>query len=188
MHMCACARVWVCMCVCMHVCACAHVWLCMCVCTCVWMGMHACARVCSRSLIFSVMSKCLGRLLEGHWSERSLFFLQPPPLAQPVPLPQVLAPKPMGPLQPVPPHLPPYLTPTSQVAPVQPKPVQMPPVPLQPLTQVPPQVPTSLSCSQPPPSLGLRCCRPVCLSQGHLDEEEPGQRPLSVRPAIWRPC
>ncbi|KAM7092065.1 LOW QUALITY PROTEIN: serine/threonine-protein kinase WNK2-like [Molossus nigricans] len=66
---------------------------------------------------------------------------QPPPLAQPAPLPQVLAPKPVGPLQPVPPHLPPYLPPTSQVAPVPPKPVQMPPAPLQPLTQVPPQMP-----------------------------------------------
>ncbi|KAM7092066.1 serine/threonine-protein kinase WNK2-like [Molossus nigricans] len=66
---------------------------------------------------------------------------QPPPLAQPAPLPQVLAPKPVGPLQPVPPHLPPYLPPTSQVAPVQPKSVQMPPAPLQPLTQVLPQMP-----------------------------------------------
>ncbi|XP_066113594.1 serine/threonine-protein kinase WNK2 isoform X14 [Saccopteryx bilineata] len=66
---------------------------------------------------------------------------QPPPLAQPVPLPQVLAPKPVVPLQPVPPHLPTYLAPTSQVAPAQLKPLQMPPVPLQPLAQVPSQMP-----------------------------------------------
>ncbi|KAF6128210.1 WNK lysine deficient protein kinase 2 [Phyllostomus discolor] len=66
---------------------------------------------------------------------------QPPPLAQPAPLPQVLGPKPMGPLQSVSPHLPPYLAPTSQVAPAQLKPLQMPPVALQPLTQVPPQMP-----------------------------------------------
>ncbi|XP_066113591.1 serine/threonine-protein kinase WNK2 isoform X11 [Saccopteryx bilineata] len=65
---------------------------------------------------------------------------QPPPLAQPVPLPQVLAPKPVVPLQPVPPHLPTYLAPTSQVAPAQLKPLQMPPVPLQPLAQVPSQI------------------------------------------------
>ncbi|XP_053518631.1 serine/threonine-protein kinase WNK2 isoform X10 [Artibeus jamaicensis] len=65
----------------------------------------------------------------------------PLPLAQPAPLPQVLGPKPVGPLQSVPPHLPPYLAPTSQVAPSQLKPIQMPPVPLQPLTQVPPQMP-----------------------------------------------
>ncbi|KAM5260272.1 serine/threonine-protein kinase WNK2 isoform 8-T8 [Hipposideros larvatus] len=65
---------------------------------------------------------------------------QPPPLAQPAPMQQVLAPQPVGPLQPVPPHLPPYLAPTSQVAPAQLKPLQMPPVPLQPLAQVPPQV------------------------------------------------
>ncbi|KAK1334677.1 hypothetical protein QTO34_005685 [Cnephaeus nilssonii] len=69
-----------------------------------------------------------------------------PPLAQPAPLPQVLAPQvlapqPMRPLQPVPAHLPPYLASTSQVAPAQPTPIQMPPVPLQPLTQVPPQMP-----------------------------------------------
>ncbi|KAM8800691.1 serine/threonine-protein kinase WNK2 isoform 7-T7 [Rhynchonycteris naso] len=66
---------------------------------------------------------------------------QPPPLAQPVPLPQVLAPKPVVPLQPVPSHLPTYLAPTSQVAPAQLKPLQMPPVPLQPLAQVPSQMP-----------------------------------------------
>ncbi|XP_020943832.1 serine/threonine-protein kinase WNK2 isoform X26 [Sus scrofa] len=66
----------------------------------------------------------------------------PPLLAQPVPLPQVLAPQPVGALQPVPPHLPPYLAPTSQVvAPAQLKPLQMPPAPLQPLAQVPPQMP-----------------------------------------------
>ncbi|KAM8800695.1 serine/threonine-protein kinase WNK2 isoform 11-T11 [Rhynchonycteris naso] len=65
---------------------------------------------------------------------------QPPPLAQPVPLPQVLAPKPVVPLQPVPSHLPTYLAPTSQVAPAQLKPLQMPPVPLQPLAQVPSQI------------------------------------------------
>ncbi|XP_054444004.1 serine/threonine-protein kinase WNK2 isoform X7 [Pteronotus mesoamericanus] len=65
---------------------------------------------------------------------------QPPTLAQPAPLPQVLGPKPVGPLQSVPPHLPPYLAPTSQVGPAQLKPLQMPPVPLQPLTQVPPQM------------------------------------------------
>ncbi|KAF6128206.1 WNK lysine deficient protein kinase 2 [Phyllostomus discolor] len=47
----------------------------------------------------------------------------------------------MGPLQSVSPHLPPYLAPTSQVAPAQLKPLQMPPVALQPLTQVPPQMP-----------------------------------------------
>ncbi|XP_060056546.1 serine/threonine-protein kinase WNK2 isoform X6 [Erinaceus europaeus] len=65
---------------------------------------------------------------------------QPPPLAQPTPLPQVLASQPVGSLQPVAPHLPPYLTPTSQVvAPTQLKPLQMPPAPLQPLAQVPPQ-------------------------------------------------
>ncbi|XP_053781736.1 serine/threonine-protein kinase WNK2 isoform X16 [Desmodus rotundus] len=67
--------------------------------------------------------------------------VQTPLLAQPAPLPQVLGPKPVGPLQSVPPHLPPYLAPTSQVAPAQLKPLQMPPVPLQPLTQVPPQMP-----------------------------------------------
>ncbi|XP_060056542.1 serine/threonine-protein kinase WNK2 isoform X2 [Erinaceus europaeus] len=67
---------------------------------------------------------------------------QPPPLAQPTPLPQVLASQPVGSLQPVAPHLPPYLTPTSQVvAPTQLKPLQMPPAPLQPLAQVPPQMP-----------------------------------------------
>ncbi|XP_015416661.1 PREDICTED: serine/threonine-protein kinase WNK2, partial [Myotis davidii] len=64
-----------------------------------------------------------------------------PPLAQPAPLPQVLAPPPVRPLQPVPAHLPPYLASTSQVASVQPTPIQMPPVPLQPLTPVPPQMP-----------------------------------------------
>ncbi|KAB1252236.1 Serine/threonine-protein kinase WNK2, partial [Camelus dromedarius] len=65
---------------------------------------------------------------------------QPPLLAQPVSLPQVLAPQAVGPLQPVPPHLPPYLAPASQVvAPAQLKPLQMPPVPLQPIAQVPPQ-------------------------------------------------
>ncbi|XP_053433923.1 serine/threonine-protein kinase WNK2 isoform X3 [Nycticebus coucang] len=67
---------------------------------------------------------------------------QPPPLAQPTPLSQVLAPQPVGPLQPVPPHLPPYLAPTSQVvAPTQLKPLQMPQVPLQSITPVPPQMP-----------------------------------------------
>ncbi|XP_047381895.1 serine/threonine-protein kinase WNK2 isoform X1 [Sciurus carolinensis] len=67
---------------------------------------------------------------------------QPPPMAQPPTLPQVLAPQPMGTMQPVPPHLPPYLAPTSQVvAPAQLKPLQMPQPPLQPLTQVPPQMP-----------------------------------------------
>ncbi|XP_045021076.1 serine/threonine-protein kinase WNK2 isoform X8 [Bubalus bubalis] len=67
---------------------------------------------------------------------------QPSLLAQPVPLPQVLAPQPVGPLQPAPSHLPPYLAPTSQVvAPAQLKPLQMPPVPLQPLAQIPPQMP-----------------------------------------------
>ncbi|KAF4019517.1 hypothetical protein G4228_011086 [Cervus hanglu yarkandensis] len=66
----------------------------------------------------------------------------PPLLAQPVPLPQVLAPQPVGPLQPAPSHLPPYLAPTSQVvAPAQLKPLQMPPAPLQPLAQIPPQMP-----------------------------------------------
>ncbi|XP_074219107.1 serine/threonine-protein kinase WNK2 isoform X3 [Camelus bactrianus] len=65
-----------------------------------------------------------------------------PLLAQPVSLPQVLAPQAVGPLQPVPPHLPPYLAPASQVvAPAQLKPLQMPPVPLQPIAQVPPQMP-----------------------------------------------
>ncbi|XP_070257002.1 serine/threonine-protein kinase WNK2 isoform X7 [Myotis yumanensis] len=64
-----------------------------------------------------------------------------PALAQPAPLPQVLAPPPMRPLQPVPAHLPPYLASTSQVAAAQPTPIQMPPVPLQPLTPVPPQMP-----------------------------------------------
>ncbi|KAB0347147.1 hypothetical protein FD754_012004, partial [Muntiacus muntjak] len=67
---------------------------------------------------------------------------QPSLLAQPVPLPQVLAPQPVGPLQPAPSHLPPYLAPTSQVvAPAQLKPLQMPPAPLQPLAQIPPQMP-----------------------------------------------
>ncbi|XP_057354401.1 serine/threonine-protein kinase WNK2 isoform X13 [Manis pentadactyla] len=67
---------------------------------------------------------------------------QPPLLTQPGPLPPVLAPLPMGPLQPVPPHLPPYLAPTSQVvAPAQLKPLQKPPAPLQPLAQVSAQVP-----------------------------------------------
>nr|XP_039330789.1 serine/threonine-protein kinase WNK2 isoform X9 [Saimiri boliviensis boliviensis] len=68
---------------------------------------------------------------------------QPPPLvAQPAPLPQVLAPQPVGPLQPVPPLLPQYLAPASQVgAPAQLKPLQMPQAPLQPLAQVPPQMP-----------------------------------------------
>ncbi|XP_070231363.1 serine/threonine-protein kinase WNK2 isoform X9 [Bos mutus] len=65
---------------------------------------------------------------------------QPSLLAQPVPLPQVLAPQPVGPLQPAPSHLPPYLAPASQVvAPAQLKPLQMPPAPLQPLAQIPPQ-------------------------------------------------
>nr|XP_054365098.1 serine/threonine-protein kinase WNK2 isoform X7 [Mirounga angustirostris] len=67
---------------------------------------------------------------------------QPPPLAQPAPLPPVLAAPSVGPLQPVPPHLPPYLAPTSQVlAPAQLKPLQMPPAHLRPLSQVPAQVP-----------------------------------------------
>ncbi|XP_070315546.1 serine/threonine-protein kinase WNK2 isoform X8 [Odocoileus virginianus] len=67
---------------------------------------------------------------------------QPSLLAQPVPLPQVLAPQPVVPLQPAPSHLPPYLAPTSQVvAPAQLKPLQMPPAPLQPLAQIPPQMP-----------------------------------------------
>ncbi|XP_061282216.1 serine/threonine-protein kinase WNK2 isoform X7 [Bos javanicus] len=67
---------------------------------------------------------------------------QPSLLAQPVPLPQVLAPQPVGPLQPAPSHLPPYLAPASQVvAPAQLKPLQMPPAPLQPLAQIPPQMP-----------------------------------------------
>uniref|UniRef100_A0A287DC65 non-specific serine/threonine protein kinase n=1 Tax=Ictidomys tridecemlineatus TaxID=43179 RepID=A0A287DC65_ICTTR len=67
---------------------------------------------------------------------------QPPPVAQPPALPQVLAPQPMGTMQPVPPHLPPYLAPTSQVvAPAQLKPLQMPQPPLQPVAQVPPQMP-----------------------------------------------
>ncbi|XP_070231362.1 serine/threonine-protein kinase WNK2 isoform X8 [Bos mutus] len=66
---------------------------------------------------------------------------QPSLLAQPVPLPQVLAPQPVGPLQPAPSHLPPYLAPASQVvAPAQLKPLQMPPAPLQPLAQIPPQM------------------------------------------------
>ncbi|XP_027406137.1 serine/threonine-protein kinase WNK2 isoform X9 [Bos indicus] len=65
---------------------------------------------------------------------------QPSLLAQPVPMPQVLAPQPVGPLQPAPSHLPPYLAPASQVvAPAQLKPLQMPPAPLQPLAQIPPQ-------------------------------------------------
>ncbi|XP_012881843.1 PREDICTED: serine/threonine-protein kinase WNK2 isoform X2 [Dipodomys ordii] len=67
---------------------------------------------------------------------------QLPPMAQPPTLPQVLAPQPMGTIQPVPPHLPPYLASTSQVvAPAQLKPLQMPQPPLQPLAQVPPQMP-----------------------------------------------
>ncbi|XP_039744414.1 serine/threonine-protein kinase WNK2 isoform X13 [Pteropus medius] len=64
---------------------------------------------------------------------------QPPPLAQTAPLSQVLASQPVGPLQPVPPHLSSYLAPTSQVASAQLKPLQMPPVSLQPLAQVPQQ-------------------------------------------------
>lgn len=79
--------------------------------------------------------------LRGWWSKALLLSLQPPPMAQPPPLPQVLAPQPMGTIQPVTPHLPPYLAPTSQVvAPAQMKPLQMPQPPLQPLAQVPPQV------------------------------------------------
>ncbi|XP_066113588.1 serine/threonine-protein kinase WNK2 isoform X10 [Saccopteryx bilineata] len=78
---------------------------------------------------------------------------QPPPLAQPVPLPQVLAPKPVVPLQPVPPHLPTYLAPTSQVAPAQLKPLQMPPVPLQPLAQVPSQTVRATPLQPVPPML-----------------------------------
>ncbi|XP_039744404.1 serine/threonine-protein kinase WNK2 isoform X4 [Pteropus medius] len=66
---------------------------------------------------------------------------QPPPLAQTAPLSQVLASQPVGPLQPVPPHLSSYLAPTSQVASAQLKPLQMPPVSLQPLAQVPQQMP-----------------------------------------------
>ncbi|XP_036847094.2 serine/threonine-protein kinase WNK2 isoform X16 [Manis javanica] len=67
---------------------------------------------------------------------------QPSLLTQPGPLPPVLAPLPMGPLQPVPPHLPPYLAPTTQVvASAQLKPLQKPPAPLQPLAQVSAQVP-----------------------------------------------
>ncbi|XP_030891250.1 serine/threonine-protein kinase WNK2 [Leptonychotes weddellii] len=66
---------------------------------------------------------------------------QPPPLAQPAPLPPVLAAPSVGPLQPVPPHLPPYLAPTSRVlAPAQLKPLQMPPAHLRPLSQVPAQI------------------------------------------------
>ncbi|XP_021104189.1 serine/threonine-protein kinase WNK2 isoform X4 [Heterocephalus glaber] len=68
---------------------------------------------------------------------------QPPPMAQPPALPQVLAQQPLGAVQPVPPHLPPYLAPASQVvAPTQLKPLQMPQPPLQALAQVPPQMPT----------------------------------------------
>lgn len=67
-------------------------------------------------------------------------------MAQPPTLPQVLAPQPMGTVQPVPSHLPPYLAPTSQVvAPAQLKPLQMAQPPLQPLAQVPPQVPLAHS-------------------------------------------
>lgn len=67
-------------------------------------------------------------------------------MAQPPTLPQVLAPQPVGTVQPVPSHLPPYLAPTSQVvAPAQLKPLQMPQPPLQPLAQVPPQVPLAHS-------------------------------------------
>lgn len=62
-------------------------------------------------------------------------------MAQPPTLPQVLAQQPVGAVQPVPSHLPPYLAPTSQVvAPAQLKPLQMPQPPLQPLAQVPPKV------------------------------------------------
>lgn len=68
-------------------------------------------------------------------------------MAQPPTLPQVLAPQPVGTVQPVPSHLPPYLAPTSQVvAPAQLKPLQMSQPPLQPpLAQVPPQVPLAHS-------------------------------------------
>ncbi|XP_007951214.1 serine/threonine-protein kinase WNK2 [Orycteropus afer afer] len=68
---------------------------------------------------------------------------QPPPLAQLTPLQPVLAPQPLGQLQPVPLHLPPYLPPAAQVvAPTPLKPLQMPQVPLPPLAQVPaPQMP-----------------------------------------------
>uniref|UniRef100_A0A8C6RJ09 non-specific serine/threonine protein kinase n=1 Tax=Nannospalax galili TaxID=1026970 RepID=A0A8C6RJ09_NANGA len=67
---------------------------------------------------------------------------KPPPIAQPPTIPQVLAPQPMGTVQSVPPHLPPYLAPTSQVvAPAQLKALQMPQPPLQPLAQVPAQMP-----------------------------------------------
>ncbi|XP_029403137.1 serine/threonine-protein kinase WNK2 isoform X7 [Mus pahari] len=66
---------------------------------------------------------------------------QPLPMAQPPTLSQVLAPQPMGTVQSVPSHLPPYLAPTSQVvAPAQLKPLQMSQPPLQPLAQVPPQM------------------------------------------------
>nr|XP_045738052.1 serine/threonine-protein kinase WNK2 isoform X9 [Mirounga angustirostris] len=77
---------------------------------------------------------------------------QPPPLAQPAPLPPVLAAPSVGPLQPVPPHLPPYLAPTSQVlAPAQLKPLQMPPAHLRPLSQVPAQEQASQDKQPGPP-------------------------------------
>uniref|UniRef100_E9Q6Q2 non-specific serine/threonine protein kinase n=1 Tax=Mus musculus TaxID=10090 RepID=E9Q6Q2_MOUSE len=91
-------------------------------------------------------------LLQQHFPESSMSFtpVLPPPStpvptgpSQPAPpVQQVLAPQPMGTVQPVPSHLPPYLAPTSQVvAPAQLKPLQMPQPPLQPLAQVPPQMP-----------------------------------------------
>lgn len=124
----------------------------MCVCVCVWES------------IFSIMCKHVvgGGVSAGRWSERSPPSPQPPPLAQPAPLPPVLAPPSVGPLPPVPPHLPPYLAPTSQVvAPTQLKPLQMPAASLQPLSQVPAQV-------RPAPPLPLASpvwlvpLRPLC--------------------------
>lgn len=74
----------------------------------------------------------------------------------------------MGPLQPVPPHLPPYLAPTTQVvASAQLKPLQKPPAPLQPLAQVSAQVPL---LRRPLPSLAasLGCGVGILLLMGWL--------------------
>lgn len=90
-------------------------------------------------------------------------------MAQPPTLPQVLAPQPVGTVQPVPSHLPPYLAPTSQVvAPAQLKPLQMPQPPLQPLAQVPPQVPLahSLPTLGGDQGMGWAC---LCMSPGAAD-------------------
>ncbi|XP_008574425.1 PREDICTED: serine/threonine-protein kinase WNK2 [Galeopterus variegatus] len=112
---------------------------------------------------------------------------QPPPLTQPTTLQQVLAPQTLGPLQPVPPHLPPYLAPTPQVvAPTQLKPLQMPQAPLQPLTQVPAQMPPVPVVPPITPLAGIDGLPPA-LSDLPAANVPPGPPPQYFSPAVILP-